>query len=115
MKSFKSVTMIIIAALFTVGCSSGEHDSKADQHTSDSTGTDTAALNTMRTGNGPGTGTGSSSGTNTGTPGTGTGPGVNSDTGSLIGDVPNGTGTVTKKADTGVKKGKWPTQGDPMN
>jgi hypothetical protein len=30
-------------------------------------------------------------------------------------DVPTGTGTDSAKVDTGVKKGKWPTQGRPFS
>ena len=117
MMNFKSLVIIAITGACAAGCSSGQQKDKADTLSSDSTVAD-SGLNKMRTGNGTGTGPGSSSGSGTGTPGTGTGPGINSEAGSETGsrpkDVPNGTGTDPKKPDTGIKKGKWPTQGKPM-
>jgi len=114
MINLKSITIIAAAAVFMIACNSNQKDGKTDSLSSDSAVVDSAG-NSMRTGNGTGTGTGSASGSGTGTSGTGTGPGVNSESTASPRDVPNGTGTESKKIDTGVKKGKWPTQGNPMN
>lgn len=107
--------LVSIAAL---GCSSDHKTEASADSTASKEGTD-KHLNEMRTGTGPGTGTGSASGTETGTPGTGTGPGITSkpEEGVSGGDrmIATGTGTDPKKPDTGVKKGKWPTQGDPFS
>jgi hypothetical protein len=116
---YKAITFALLVSTVALGCSS---DHQKDGEHADSTvasAHDTKELNEMRTGTGPGTGTGSASGTNTGTPGTGTGPGIHSEeehgVSSADRNLPSGYGTEPKKADTGVKRGKWPTQGEPFN
>jgi hypothetical protein len=121
MMNLKVITFTVLVSTFALGCNSDvkNEDTDHNTHASDSSKNNAGNLNKMRTGTGPGTGTGSASGSGTGTPGTGTGPGINSEAGSETGsrpkDIPNGTGTEPKKIDTGVKRGKWPTQGDPYN
>jgi hypothetical protein len=120
--NFKAIAYAALISTVALGCSS-DHQKEDDHSKSDTTMPsehDTKELNEMRTGTGPGTGTGSASGTNTGTPGTGTGPGIHSEEekglSSADRNLPSGTGTetVTQKPTTEVKRGKWPTQGDPF-
>lgn len=116
--NLKAITFALFVSTVALGCSSG-HQQDEMKDTTAASKSDTKDLNEMRTGNGPGTGTGSASGTETGTPGTGTGPGINSKPEEGVGSadriIPTGTGTEAKKPDSGIRKGKWPTQGDPFS
>ena len=113
MMTFKTVTYTFLIAAIALGCNSevkkadSEHDANpaapSGEHVANKTDMPVAAAQDT-------TGTGSRVADTSGIkPNSAIGEGAHG-----IG-VPNGTGTEPKKQDTGTKRGKWPTQGDPFS
>lgn len=86
MKNFRSLAKITAIAICLAACNSEDKNGKIGTQASDSIGADSNNVDSTA----PGTG------------------------GGMPRDIPNGTGTDAKKPDTGIKKGKWPSQGNPM-
>jgi len=85
MRNFRSFAMIAITTACLMACGSGEQTDKVGELPSDSTEADSTNVDSMATGT----------------------------AGGMPRDIPNGTGTDSIKPDS-TKKGKWPTQGNPI-
>jgi hypothetical protein len=99
MMNLKFLTTTVLAAAFAISCSSGPKKEDNTAETAEPTGADYktegsnhAAKDTSGVSKNEGLNNGAESHT-----------------------IPNGTGTEPKKIDTGEKRGKWPTQGDPFS
>jgi len=109
--------MILMFGALALSCNSGNQKptTDKDEHSADSSNSSREKLNEAGADYDRKIGKGSVSDTTTATPGTEAGKGVNSEGNSNNRPIATGTGTEPKKIDTGVKRGKWPTQGDPFS